>query len=102
MIFRVLPEAQGEATEAALWYDDRQLSLGDEFLGEVAAAFDRIRQGPDSLSRMEHYAGRHDLRRVLLRRFPYAVIVLRRPDETLVVAVAHTRRRPFYWLDRLN
>lgn len=36
-----------------------------------------------------------------MHRFQYAVIYLCRPDESLVIAVAHTRRRPLYWLDRL-
>lgn len=102
MNFRVLPEAQGDAIEAANWYEDRQPSLGDEFLTEVAGALDRIRQGPQSLSPLEHYTGTHDVCRLLLKRFPFAMIVLRRPAETLVVAIAHTRRHPLYWLDRLN
>jgi toxin ParE1/3/4 len=102
MILRVLPEAQGEAIEAAVWYEGRQRLLGEEFLDEIETAFERIRQGVDSLSPMEQYSGRFDIRRILLRRFPYAVIVLRRLDETLVVAIAHTRRRPLYWLDRVN
>jgi hypothetical protein len=51
---------------------------------------------------MEQYSGPFDVRRILLERFPYAVIVLCRPEETVVVAVAHTRRRPLYWLERLN
>jgi hypothetical protein len=56
----------------------------------------------DSLTRMEQYSGLLDVRRLLLQRFPYAVIVLRRPSETLVVAIAHTRRRPLHWLDQVN
>lgn len=57
MILRVLPEARGEAIEAAIWYEECQRSLGEEFLGEIETAFDRIRQGVGSLSRMEQYSG---------------------------------------------
>lgn len=102
MSFQVLPEAQGDAIEAAIWYDDRQASLGTEFLAVVDQAFHQIRSGFRLLSKLETYNGPHDVRRLLLKRFPYAVIVLLRPDEILVVAVAHTRRRPLYWLDRLG
>lgn len=102
MNFRVLPEAQGDAIEAAIWYDDHQLSLGAEFLAVVQRAFDQIRSASRSLSKLETYHGPHDVRRLLLKRFPYAVIVLYRPEETVVVAVAHTRRRPLYWLNRLD
>ena len=101
MNFRVLPEAQGDAIEAAIWYDDRQASLGTEFLAVVRQAFLLIQSGSSSLSKLETYNGSHDVRRLLLKRFPYAVIVLFRPEEVIVVAVAHTRRRPLYWLDRL-
>lgn len=99
---RVLPEADGEAIAAATWYDEQRPGLGDEFLAELAAAFASIRQSPGLMPRLEYYTGQHPLRRQLLKRFPYAVIVLCRTDELVVVAVAHTRRRPLYWLDRLN
>jgi len=102
MTFRVLPEAEGEAVAAAIWYEERQPSLGDQFLWAVQCAFDAIRDGTESLGQMEQYSGPLDIRRVLLKRFPYAVIVLCRPDEPIVVAVAHTRRKPLYWLDRLS
>ena len=102
MNFRVLPEAQGEAIEAANWYDDRQPDLGMEFLEEIRQAFDIIRNEADSLPRLETYTGTHDIRRVLLKRFPYAIIVLCRSNEMVVVAIAHTRRRPLYWLERFS
>jgi len=38
-------------------------------------------------------------RRVLLRTFRYADIFEILADEILVVAVAHTSRRPNYWLN---
>ena len=34
----VHPLAELEATEAALWYDDRRQGLGDEFLAEKSNA----------------------------------------------------------------
>jgi hypothetical protein len=33
-------------------------------------------------------------------RFPYRVVYRNRPDEIVVVAVAHLRRRPGYWKNR--
>jgi hypothetical protein len=100
--FEVLAEARLEAVEAAIWYDDRRLGLGSEFLVEFQAAIDRVRQRPRELSRLEAYSGPHDIRRCLLRRFPYLVIFVYRPDETVVIAVSHARRHPLYWLERLR
>lgn len=102
MRFRVLPEAHAEAVEAAIRYDELQTSLGTDFLDEVHLVFGAIQSGTSSLSRLETYSGSHDIRRVLLKRFPYATVVLCRPHETVVIAVAHTRRKPLYWLDRLG
>ena len=98
----VLPEAELEAAEAIIWYDDQRFGLGQEFLDELRQVLDRIGGGPAEQSRLENYAGPHDVRRCLLKRFPYSVVFACRPDAVLIVAVSHVRRQPLYWLDRLN
>lgn len=45
---------------------------------------------------------RFEIRRALLARFPYAVVFLVREHELRVVAVAHAKRRPDYWLRRVE
>ncbi len=102
MTFTVLPEAELEASEAVIWYDDQRFGLGDDFLIEFTQVLDRIRRGPAELPRLEAYTGRHVVRRCLLKRFPYLVIFVCQPEEVLVVAVSHARRRPLYWLERLT
>jgi hypothetical protein len=98
----ILTAAELESAEAAAWYDDQRSGLGDEFLSEVAEAFDRIRRDRHRFSRLETYAGEHDVRRCVLDRFPYLIVFACLTDETLVVAIAHARRRPLYWLERLG
>jgi len=44
---------------------------------------------------------RHGTRRHLARRFPYAVVFAERPDRLLIIAVAHCKRHPDYWRERL-
>jgi hypothetical protein len=34
-------------------------------------------------------------------RFPYQIVYRRRPDEIVIVAVAHVKRKPGYWKDRV-
>ncbi len=102
MTFRILPEAQEDANESARWYSDRDSSLGEEFLTEVAAGLDAVKRDPHALTRLESYTGRLDIRRKRLQRFPFLLIILCRPHETVVVAVAHTKRRPHFWLNRLG
>ena len=50
MRFRVLSAAQIEATESALWYEDQQSGLADDFFTEMQKAFERIRDKPQGLS----------------------------------------------------
>jgi len=51
------PEAQAELRSAALWYDDRRPELGDEFISEVSAFLDRVRERPRILPGMAGHAG---------------------------------------------
>jgi toxin ParE1/3/4 len=42
----------------------------------------------------------HGKRRVLMRRFPFALIYAVVDDEVRILAVAHASRRPGYWSER--
>jgi len=98
----MLPEAQIEATQAALWYDAQRVGLGAEFLDELQLAVERIQTAPLEQGRLELYLGEQDIRRCLLRRFPYLVIYRVASDELVIVAVAHARRRPNFWVERID
>ncbi len=97
-----MPEAQLEMLEAAAWYESHQSGLGDDFIDELESAIGRVSSEPGRFGRLEVYAGAHDVRRCMLARFPYLIVFLWRPSETVIVAVSHTRRRPLYWLDRVS
>ena len=43
---------------------------------------------------------RGSVRRRPIHHFPYSVLYRPNTDEIVIVAVAHRRRRPGYWLDR--
>ena len=49
-----------------------------------------------------HRPWRHGTRRHFDREFPYALIYVERPDRIMVLAVAHFKRRPDYWRERLK
>jgi hypothetical protein len=98
----VLPEAELEATEAAIWYDDQRTGLGDDFLGDLETALERVRTSPLSFGLLETYQGKHEIRRCLLSRFPYVIVFLCRGPDVVVVAIGHARRRPLYRLERLG
>ena len=43
-----------------------------------------------------------DVRRCLVRVFPYGVLYTIEPDFILIIAVAHAKREPGYWGHRLT
>jgi plasmid stabilization system protein ParE len=97
------PEARAELRSAALWYEERRSGLGDEFVAEVSAAFDRIADGPESYPEWPRTrAAGPVIHKAPIHRFPYVIAFERREQHVLVLAVAHARRRPLYWLTRAN
>lgn len=96
MNLRVHQAAEKELLEGAQWYEDQQPGLGEQFLDEYESAILRILAAPTSFSRMETVRTKRIIRRCLLKRFPYYVAYELLAEEILVMAVAHTKRRPNY------
>ena len=100
MKLRVLDEAHEDAAEAARWYEQRQLGLGDDFLDSLTAVYQAIEQQPDRFARLETAPAHRNVHRYLLDRFPYYVVYEILAEDVVVLAVAHGRRRPGYWKKR--
>ena len=97
------PEARAELRSAALWYDERRPGLGDEFIADVSATLDRIGNAPDSYPAWTGtQAGGPLIRKATVQRFPYLIAFEKHEQHVLVLAVAHAKRRPLYWLTRVN
>lgn len=89
----------------ARWYDERLAGLGAEFADEVLATTDSAIKHPFVLRRFEHpnLPPEADVRKIQLERFSeYGVIYTVLHDTFWIVAVAHAKRRPGYWVDRLT
>jgi len=89
------PDAERELEDAADFYDRARPGLGTDFLEEVERVTRRILAHPQSAP-----LARGLTRRAVVTRFPYAVLYVVITDGVRVNAVAHSRRRPFYWSDR--
>ena len=89
------PEADEELEAAALWYEERQPGLGDDFLDEFEEILHRIVIAPE---RWRRILG--DNRKLNFNRFPYAIVYSVRADAIYIKAVMHLHRRPFYWKSR--
>lgn len=93
VVFR--PEAEAEFEEAQAWYEDRLRGLGQEFVTRVQATIDVVRRNPGQFPRIDG-----EVRRALVRRFPYAIFYLADPESVVIIAVFHTSRDPAIWRQR--
>jgi toxin ParE1/3/4 len=88
--------AEKDYDDAYDWYSERSAGAALRFKDPVNEAVRRIADGPGSFPRISG-----DYRRVRIQRFPYILVYRpRQSDEIVVVAVAHTSRRPGYWRRR--
>ena len=93
--FRILPQASEELEAAVAYYNSQQAELGTAFLSEFENTVERILDLP-----LAARVVRGIVRRRPIHRFPFFVLYRPSPDEITIVAVAHRRRRPRYWLGR--
>ena len=89
------PRADLDVVAAYQWYESERAGLGAEFLDQLSAAYDRIAEDPLRYRDLES-----GIRRVLLRRFPYAVYFAIESDLVVVLAVLHVSRDPAEWQRR--
>ena len=101
-VLRIHAAAAEVAAEAAAWYEKERPGLGADFERAIDAALDLLEQDNVPVTPAPGVAGARGVQRLLLRRFPYAVIVRGRDTEIFVIAFAHHARRPGYWRDRLR
>jgi len=99
---QILEEALEEAAEAGAWYESECEGLGFDFLESVEAAFDIIEDKILPLSPMPNEINLTDVKRLILKRFPFDIVVLERRTITSIIAVAHQARKPGYWRDRIT
>lgn len=94
----IRPEAEADLVTAALWYEDLESGLGFEVLNEVRAAIQRLADRPLSYLRLRE---RPEVRRILVKRFPYRVFFIVRADALIVFAILHAARRDYHWRKRV-
>ena len=99
---RFRPEAWAEIREARRWYEREARGLGRAFLAEVDAALAFAQRHPRMYQALVPDGA---VRRVLLHRFPYALVYeafadVRPAGELVVLACFHLRREPPNWADR--
>ena len=85
--------AQAEIAEASAWYEGKSYGLGGDFLRVIAAASEQLARNPEAFPPTQMR-----FRRILLRRFPYALhFELLSGQQVSVLACLHHRRSPTRW-----
>ena len=91
------PIARQELIEARDWYESRSPDLGRSFLAAVDVAVERISSNPAQFPVVYK-----NIRRALLRRFPYALMFVTEADDSItVIACFHGSRDPAHWQRRM-
>jgi len=91
------PAARTELIEALDWYENEVPGLGSRFRTQIEATVERMSTNPQQFPVVHK-----DIRRALLRLFPYSLFLVIEPTETLtVIACFHASRNPKRWQRRM-
>jgi plasmid stabilization system protein ParE len=93
----VHPEAEAEADQAFSRYYAEIPSIAFGFDDELIDAYKRLRAAP--LTGVPYL---RNTRRMILHRYPFSVVFRERLHDIQIVAIAHAKRRPGYWIERLK
>ena len=88
-------EAETDVITALTWYRERGLGLGEEFIRSLDACLAAIQRLPES-----HPIVHRDIRRALMRRFPYGLFYVHEGEKITVLACFHAKRDPVTWKER--
>jgi len=91
----VRPEAEQDIFDAFSWYNDRLPGLGHEFVNSIDSTMQSILNNPESCPIIYR-----NIRRSLIKHFPYAVYFINAEPSIIVLAVFHFKRNPRNWQKR--
>lgn len=92
----IVPAALAELRDAAAYYAAQvNADLARAFVDEFERVIHLVSSAPQLGA-----VFRGTRRRYFLRKFPYSVIYQVAQDELRVLALAHQKRRPAYWVRR--
>lgn len=91
----IRPEAERDMRDAYVWYEKQVQGLGANFLLNVDAALRSLQRNPSQYPLVHR-----EIRRCLVRRFPYGILYVVEDKRIVVLAVFHAKRDPVSWQER--
>jgi plasmid stabilization system protein ParE len=89
------PEAKLEVQNTFDYYERKSKGLGLEFMRSLDAVIQSIKRNPQAYQKVHK-----ETRRVLLRKFPYAIYYIAEENRITVIACFHQKRSEIDWLRR--
>ena len=99
---RVLREAAEEVTNAAAHYEDESTGLGVQFEEAIHDSLQILCEDIIPLSTISERLTKVGVKRLIMKRFPYSIVVRELETEVQIIAFAHHSKRPEYWRERLG
>jgi plasmid stabilization system protein ParE len=87
------PAVKRKIKASLAWYTQQGEDAADGFHEELLPAIERVRQRPQLYPPHLHGAWRASV-----DRYPFSIIYHEKAVEIQIIAVAHAKRRPGYWM----
>jgi hypothetical protein len=91
------PESVIDIKESYNWYNDKSSELGERFFLSVSGSLKSILRAP-----IQYPKYSKEIRRCLIKRFPFAIFYFIYKNEIVIIAVMHLKREPNKWQNRIN
>nr|VFK68282.1 MAG: ParE toxin of type II toxin-antitoxin system, parDE [Candidatus Kentron sp. UNK]VFK73517.1 MAG: ParE toxin of type II toxin-antitoxin system, parDE [Candidatus Kentron sp. UNK] len=98
MTYTFHPAAESEHLETVAYYESQRKGLGADYLTEFESAMGGICEAP----RRYPVARKPDIRRGKMKKFPFTILFRGISGSVQILAIAHHRRHPEYWIGRLR
>jgi plasmid stabilization system protein ParE len=92
----IRPEARADLLDAFHWYQEQREGLGFDFKLCVDDALSSIERHP-----LTNKVVFEDIRRAIIKRFPFGIFYVVANNRIAVIAVIHARRDPAKWKSRI-
>ena len=89
------PEVFAEIEVSANFYRTQNPGLEILFLNEIEKALMKIQENPEMVPLIEL-----NIRKFVVQKFPFTIFYEKYPQEILILAVGHHKRKPNYWENR--
>ena len=100
MNVEVLAEAEAEFDDAVEYYSLIRPQLAKDLVRRFKECLLNIERNAENHPQLETLDFDLDIRRAILKRFPYMIVFEIRLSEIRLLAFAHTASKPNYWIGR--